>query len=328
VIAEPSINPTCSKEAIYEVHYPSRLERRARAKGALFSVEIDFAAFFDQFSLAEGVQPWFTLRAKEAVDGNNLFVLTRMPMGATFAPSVAQAVTSTLVYPLLGIEGVRVDTMIDNVRIVADSKLAFIRALRLFLERAGAAGVTLNDVATLQGTDDQLAERFRISDAPRIFLGEKYVGDTVSNADRLVEKLRGALDERRRQRDLAELPYSARHFASLIGLMLFMAHTVDVPLSGYHTLLRAYAKIINASTGWDQPCPAISAMAEEELARMAQILLDNRPVICPRCARRAPQRRITTWQLRWTRPAPRGARRCSSLPPGRCCLRSSVGLRL
>jgi hypothetical protein len=185
-----------------------------------------------------------------------------MPMGATFAPSVAQAVTSTLVYPLLGIEGVRVDTMIDNVRIVADSKLAFIRALRLFLERAGAAGVTLNDVATLQGTDDQLAERFRISDAPRIFLGEKYVGDTVSNADRLVEKLRGALDERRRQRDLAELPYSARHFASLIGLMLFMAHTVDVPLSGYHTLLRACAKIINASTGWDQPCPAISAMAD------------------------------------------------------------------
>jgi hypothetical protein len=63
--------------------------------------------------------------------------------------------------------------------------------------------------------------------------------------------------------------------------MLFMAHTVDVPLSGYHTLLRAYAKIINASTGWDQPCPAISAMAEEELARMAQILLDNRPVDLP-----------------------------------------------
>jgi hypothetical protein len=266
---------------MYEVHYPSRLERRARAKGARFSVEIDFAAFFDQFSLTDTVQPWFTLRSKEEVDGSSLFVLTRMPMGATFAPSVAQAVTSALVYPLLSIAGVCVDTMIDNVRIVADSKQSFIRALRLFLERATSAGITLNDAETLRGTDDELAERFLVSDAPRIFLGEKYVGDTVSNAERLVDKLRDALNERRRARGPEELPYSARHFASMMGLALFMAHTVNVALSSYHTLLRAYAKVINDSEGWDKPCPAISEAAEAELARMAHVLLDNQPVNLP-----------------------------------------------
>jgi hypothetical protein len=281
VIAEPSINPTCSREAIYEVHYPSRLERRARARGAKFSVEIDFAAFFDQFDLADDIQPWFTLRTKEAVDGKNLFALTRMPMGATFAPSVAQAVTSTLIHPLLDIPGVKVDTMIDNVRIVAESKQSFIRALRLFLERTERAGVTINDIETFRGTDDQLAERFRVTETPRVFLGEKYVGDTVSNADRLVGKLRSAVDERQRVRTLADPPYTTRNFASLVGLMLFMAHTLNVPLSRYHTLLRAYAKLINISTGWDQPCPPIPVVAEDELSQIQRVLLDNRPVGLP-----------------------------------------------
>jgi hypothetical protein len=281
VIAEPCINPTCCKEKMYEVHYPSRLERRARARGAAYSVEIDFAAFFDQFDLDKRVQPWFVLRTKEPVDGRNLFALTRMPMGATFAPSVAQTVTSVLVYPLLSISGVRVDTMIDNVRIVADNKRSFIRALRLFLERAAAADITLNDVETLQGTDDELAARFAVGDAPRVFLGEKYVRDTVSNADRLVEKLRRAAEERTRVRALDDPPYTKRHFASLIGLMLFMAHTLNVPLSRHHTLLRAYANLINASTSWDEPCPAISAAAQSELDGLLQWLLRNEPVDLP-----------------------------------------------
>src|SRR6185312_440917 len=106
IIAEPAINATFERAKMYEVHYPSRFERRARAKGAKFSVELDFAAYFDQFQLAEETMGWHVLRTREPIDGNSLFALTRLPMGACFAPSVAQAVTSALVAPLLNVEGV------------------------------------------------------------------------------------------------------------------------------------------------------------------------------------------------------------------------------
>jgi galactokinase len=120
---------------LYEVHYPFRYERRARARDVKFSAELDFAAFFDQFELSERVMAYFVMRSKEEVDGHQLFVLTRLPMGASFAPSVAQAVTSALVAPLLTMPGVIVDTMIDNVRVMAHSGDAFIGAMRLLLAR-------------------------------------------------------------------------------------------------------------------------------------------------------------------------------------------------
>jgi len=79
--------------------------------------QLDFATVFDQFQLTERAMPWFVLRAREEDDGERLFALTRMPMGACFAPSAAQAVTSALVEPPLKLDGVGVDTIIDTVRI-------------------------------------------------------------------------------------------------------------------------------------------------------------------------------------------------------------------
>jgi len=135
IIAEPFLNSQIRREHLYEVHYPFRYERRARARDVKFSAELDFAAFFDQFELSERVMAYFVMRSKEEVDGHQLFVLTRLPMGASFAPSVAQAVTSALVAPLLTMPGVIVDTMIDNVRVMAHSGDAFIGAMRLLLAR-------------------------------------------------------------------------------------------------------------------------------------------------------------------------------------------------
>jgi hypothetical protein len=281
VIAEPVINDTCQRDKMYEVHYPSRLERRARARGAKFSVELDFAAFFDQFDLTENVHPWFVLRAKEPLDGQEMFALTRLPMGATFAPSVAQTVTSVIVWPLLEMEGVRVDTMIDNIRIVADNRDAFIKAVRTVAARIQQAGITLNDPHLIEGSDDTLAARHAITAAPRVFLGEKYVRETVANSDAAVDKLKKAKQVYDDSGRPGAPPYTKRQFASLIGLMLFMAHTVNVPLTECFDLLRGYGAIISQTTSWDEKCAVTSPAARAALEWMASTLIANKPVPLP-----------------------------------------------
>ena len=281
VIAEPDLNRRCDKEQAYQVHYPSRLERRARAVGARFSAELDFSAYFDQFDLSPAVQGYFVLRSKTPVDGHHLFALTRMPMGASFAPSVAQAVTSTLVFPLLSMEEVKVDTMIDNIRIVATTKNAFVKAMRTLLGRVRRANITLNDAHQYAVSDDELARKFAVTDEPRVFLGEKYLGETVCNSDNAVEKLEAAY-----ARYLEGGPaYTKRHFASFIGLALFMAHTINVPLTELHTLLRAYGRVIADEGGWDTACVIDSEAVHVSVERLTDRLLQNAPVPLPRLHR-------------------------------------------
>jgi len=189
------------------------------------------------------------------------------------------------VFPLVKMDGVLVDTMIDNVRIVATSKVAFVRAVRTFLERVRVANITLNEAAEWEGlTDDDLAHRCAVTDAPRIFLGEKYVRDTVCNSDAAVEKLIAARDRyiRRVDPEDPEAPqYSRRNFASFVGLMLYMAHTVDVPLTGLHTLLRAYGEIISGTNDWDASCVISSDAVDRQVLDLAATLIRNEPVPLP-----------------------------------------------
>jgi ribonuclease HI len=63
--------------------------------------------------------------------------------------------------------------------------------------------------------------------------------------------------------------------------MLFMAHTIDVDLSQYHTLLRAYGTIISDSGGWDKECAISSEAVKAQLLRMAQEILANPRIPLP-----------------------------------------------
>jgi hypothetical protein len=279
VIAEPAINNTCDREHIYKVKYPSRLERRARARGAKFEAELDFAAYFDQFELSDNVLNWFVVRSRQPINGESLFTLTRLPMGVTFAPSVAQSVTSVLVYPLLHLEGVLVDTCIDNIRVVAHDPQQFLLAMRTLLQRIHSAHITLNDAETWNVPDAELLQRCAVTDTPRIFLGEQYTNDTISNTPTALEKLRAAI--RRFDEGSNITTYTKRNFASLVGLMLFMTHTVGVDLARYHTLLRAYGRIIAETAGWDELCVITSDAVHEQLKAMCAEILRNPAVPLP-----------------------------------------------
>ena len=63
--------------------------------------------------------------------------------------------------------------------------------------------------------------------------------------------------------------------------MLFMAHTINVPLYDLHTLLRAYSAIISDTAGWDRPCQVTSHRVEELLLQVCDLLLKNELVDLP-----------------------------------------------
>lgn len=276
-IFEPRINRTFLDTETNALSYPSRLERRARARGMRFSAELDFAAYFDQFPLAEQCRSWFVVRAPCEVDGHRLLRLTRMPMGAGFAPGVAQTVTWAIAAPLLSMEDVFVDTMIDNVRIAARTPGQFLKAMRTFLARVQHSGLLLNDAAEWDLDDQALLHRCAITDTPRTFLGEQYLRDAVCNTPATLDKLRLAMRKYDEWRADPSTKYTMRNFASLVGVLLFLAHTVEISLARFFILLRAYGAMIGKTTAWDQPCAFTSDEADAQLHAFADAVLRNEP---------------------------------------------------
>lgn len=272
-IFDPDSNNRLVRSAMLELDYPSRFERRAHARNARFEAQFDFSAYFDQFELAENVRPYYVMRSRQPVRGCTLFALTRMPMGGCPSPGVAQTVTWVIVEVVhRRFPSVTIDTMIDNVRILdGGNQRDFVGAVRCFLELCAEARLTLNDSAQWAGlrSDDDLLRHCSVARGPRVFLGEEYLPDgTIRNSPGNVEKLRTA-SELFERKVAGEGVLTYRQFAALIGLALFMAHTVNVRICDYFRLMRAYSAIIQGLTRWDD---AVEYIAPEPLAELRSLL--------------------------------------------------------
>lgn len=269
-IFEPQLNRTLDRNELPDLQYPHRRERRAQALDAVYSIKFDFAAWFDQILLAPAVRRHFVLRTK-----SGLFALTRLPMGAVFAPAVAQAITWAIVNPLLDLPGVDITTMIDNVRILARDETNFLLAVEKFQQRCAFVGAQLNDTVVV---NKALARQCR---KPIAFLGEQYLeNNMICNTQGNIDKLREAwqLFQNRSAK------YSLRNFAALCGLVFFLQHTLNISLCTQHTLLRAYSSIAAEAAGlrWDSPLRYLSPGATNQLTSSIQTLLSNQPVQLPR----------------------------------------------
>lgn len=281
-IFEPSTNNRLAFEKMLTQRYPTRLERRAAAIGATYEAQFDFSAYFDQFALAPTTHSYHVLRTRDTVRGSNFFALTRLPMGARQAPGIAQVVTWLMVWPLLSMPGIRVDTMIDNVRILGDDPTTFTRAVKTFLQRASLANLTLNDAEKWRTVTQKLLQQTcAIKLAPRVFLGEEYMPDgTIRNTTNNVDKLRKAVElfnEKLRGNGVL----THRQFAALVGLTLFMAHTVNIHVYTLFDLLRTYSAIVGGVTEWDSEIMITSNAALEQLHHLIAELLENTPVPLP-----------------------------------------------
>ena len=270
-VFEPSLNDAV-KQAVPNVAYPSRLERRAETRAKRWATQFDFAAYFDQFPLGMEARSFFILRTRIPIDGCSTFALTRLPMGACFAPFVAQAVTDVLVYTVLkkhGTTGVSASSMIDNVRFTSASTASLRGATEYFEQLVRRCTLTLNECEG-QTTD-------------YIFLGERYISHVdstttmVANTDKNLSKLTAALE----RLNGGPEEVTRRQFASLMGLMLFLAHTVNEVLSHHNHLIRAYSKIAQLSSGWDEKLPFLSSSVLQAINNLGNRLLQNIPVACP-----------------------------------------------
>jgi hypothetical protein len=275
IIIEPFINRTLDRDAMPALAYPSRLERRAEVHDAEFQAEFDMSAWYDQFALAQEVLGCYTMRTRGADGRDRLHDCTRKAMGVCFAVGTAQTVTWVATYPIRQ----WASTCIDNVRIAANSPRDFLAAVKTFLGRCDAMRITLNDRNLWNLTDTEILQRGRINRiGPFLFLGERYDGGLVRNTERNVANL----VEAHRLILLPGAVVTRRRFAAIVGLIIFMAHTVQVGLWGLFSLLRAYARLVSPSSTdsndvlWDAPV-TLGPTVLADLAQVVGILQSNTP---------------------------------------------------
>ena len=255
-IFETMLNPTAKLNIQrHALQYPSRLERRQQMRQKRWALHLDFAAWFDQISLSTNVAPYFVFRTSTPVKGNSLFFLKRLPMGATFAPLVAQYITWGIVEPFTRQASIEVATMLDNIRIASNDKTSFLSAARGLLTRIETLGAKLNESINSKTSDEDILKMCDTSrpDNECIFLGEVYsIQDEttcISNTTTNVLKLTQAIER------IDQPDFTKRNFAAIVGLLIWMSETINIPLRdpAMFTILRAYCAITSAPTPWSSP---------------------------------------------------------------------------
>ena len=264
-IFEPCLNKLLPRSCFPPLAYASRQERQRQLLDHPYVAELDFAGWFDQFGLPPAIASLFVVRAPTSA-GSSLFSLGRLPMGATWAPAVAQHVTWLLVLPLLGQPDVTVVTMIDNVRIAARSARALQLAMATFLARAASIGAQLNE---------DIVRWHPEADAPFGSLGERFVrvdgtllaGIADNHRDNLSSALALFLDH-------TDHPYTRRQFAALMGLSIFCAGSCQLSLARGFRALRVYVAVSRLPSPWDAPVD-FTPSAVDAVREWVQLVLNT-----------------------------------------------------
>lgn len=289
-IFEPCINTTCDETP--RLRYPSRRERRTMIARSRFTCDYDMAGYYDQFIIPVELRCYFVVRV-----GDALFHLTRMPMGAAWAPAVAQALTwalcdrMRLIYP----DDIVSITMIDNIRIAADDPEVFVAANAAFRGLCAECGLQLNDLERPDGfafDDEGDLSLFALTeDASRLlqfglaanktFLGELYVslpgGPAVKNCPSHLEKMHRAVS----RFDVPGESHTCRTVCSALSLGVWLADTVDIHIRTVFPLQRAFCGLGKhaALHGWDSPLPYVSPVIVRGLRALDSTLQRNTPVL-------------------------------------------------
>lgn len=274
-IFEPSVNPFVVAP---HLAYPSRLERRHRVKNCKYLWQFDYSAYFDQFGLSEEAKDLLYLKNIDELGKTTWWRLSRLPMGATWAPFVAQVVTDII----CSFAPSKFTTMIDNVRLQADNPKEFAFLFRTFVERCTRVGITLNDKAEidklLSGSDVQLAAAgARAAQGPFVFLGEESLmtdhGIMFRNAPKVVEKCKAI-------HKLLQTHHTMpiRQIFAIFGIVFWGIHTLNIGLweRDPNLLLRCASALGSQADvfGWDHPA-SLHRNVIDALIRMLEVLETN-----------------------------------------------------
>ena len=263
-IFELIINSFLDKNKLPSLRYPSRAERRASLLWHNLRSEIDASAYFDQFPLSEDVSSFYVLRNKDENGVVSFFTLSRLPMGATFAPFVAQTTTWIVVHPVRFVSS----TMLDNVRFATKTEEEFSATKETLFSRFARANITLNE------------KKEEILPTPQLdSLGESFneneVRNTESNIKRF-EKLLNLVENK-------NWNITKRLFAGVMGHACYLAHSVNFPLYDAHQAMRAYSDVCKEDKNWDDPYTVFPPLINA-IKRLTSPLLKNDYVnISPLC---------------------------------------------
>lgn len=276
VLNEPWLNRVLQEGSIMKLHYTSRAERRADILDYQYCIQFDMASYYDQFTFFDDANIYFGMRTVPSLNPSSNtehthWKITRLPMGAKFSTAVAQSVTWALCDKVRS-DKTNVTTMIDNVRIASNCPTDFVRAVRLFLENVGKANITLNE-DVIGWNDDIILQKGKEGTTEEFtFLGETYMGNTIKNSKKSVDKLIELSSS------IAPGVTTRRKLAATIGLALFMAHTLYINLAEHGSLFRAYANLFRGNPAWDEPLKFIDMKLINKANSLFDVLTTNTPV--------------------------------------------------
>lgn len=253
-IFEPLINDILAKSSdpIFETttrYTPKEDIRRFVFENAC-AAQFDFAAWFDQFSLAPQIRKFFGVAT--STGDHELCVL---PMGFRPSCQVAQATTSSIM-------SISFDTpsasCVDNVLFLGTKDSVF-KASKEFLVRSAAVGAQIKD-STINLTTEY------------DFLGEHY--DHVSRTRCLTTKTAA---KARFVYDLvgSRTEFSTKQLQAIFGLLFYAANTLKITIAKFHWAMRFMSLVCATEQGTRHSIPND---VKSEVREWARISFQNKPV--------------------------------------------------
>ena len=262
-----------------KVTFTSFVDRHRAILRGRYSVDLDWAAFFDQLLMHPDVREFFAFLANGMA-----YRMRVMPMGLKHSVAVAQLTTQQLLnFPHKSYT----EIYIDNVRLLSDDRDDLINDAATLLCRCAEVGVTVNelDVSTLLAVPQReraAAARALIEPLVRSsadWLGESYDYDKkeITLTDRTKEKVQ--------QCDGSRTP-TFRNLAAMFGILLYASRTMGIRLAPYFAARRAMSDIGKLMEGndhlWDTIAPALTRGVVQSIRTWKRDILAAPPrVISP-----------------------------------------------
>jgi len=218
----------------------------------------DLRQWFYQLSLPKNLRRLFAMKLASRRGKFKLRWMTRLPMGASFAPAVAQAAAESLLLETtrrLNNENINIHVWIDNVWCTAETTADAKRALKTFKEVCEEASVEIKESSEVTTEIELLGVR--------VELETRKVGPQ----DRLQEKLRDAGKGK---------ITSCREFMINAGIVFFPNYIYGRrPLADYPCLFADIQRACIAAkkSSWDEKFTP-SPKALDELQALASALCD------------------------------------------------------
>ena len=246
----PDLNEAISKSLLIPGLLPLKSRVRSDCAASAWSVQFDFASWYDQLPLALQISSFFSF------DGRSC--LAALPMGFRPAADVAHCITAAIAdFPLPA--GVTVTCYIDNIRFGGPSNESVSIAAQEFLRRVDAVGAVLNDRSIAPTQEEE-------------FLGEHY--NLVTKVRSLTKKTRNKLAS---AVDLVDKPMSVRQLAAIYGLLFFSSEVINTGFAQFFTAIRFYRSVMRSVADWDAPAPFVPPEVSRQLYAWFDLLSRNRP---------------------------------------------------